>query len=687
MSDVVDRPEGDDVTVRSTHEELSGNVARLKDEKHSPPAGNPQERQMQGQLLAILDSLDAGVYVADMQTHEVLYVNSYTRKLFGDVTGRICWQALHADQSGPCPFCTNDKLLDSAGNPLGTYCWEHQNSRTGRWFYLQDKAIEWFDGHLVRLEIATDITARVETEESLRSSEMQYRSLFEAAQDGFFIMGLDGRIIEVNPSCCRMHGYSREELITLNPLAVIHPDFHKFFPEMLRDLNRGKPFAMEGCHVRKDGSFMDADVHLSPFFYEGKPHIFGVIRDISEQKKVAREQARLETQLRQSQKMEAIGTLAGGIAHDFNNILTAIMGYTDLAIHLLPKDGQVYDHLHAVSRASHRAKELVKQILAFSRNADSEHIAIRISSVVKEVIKLLRASLPATIEIRQEISNETGLILADPTQIHQVLLNLCTNAADAMEESGGVMEISLGNEMRSFAEKGEAYEGEFVRLSISDTGKGIDPAIQERIFEPFFTTKEKGRGTGMGLAVVHGIVKNHKGMISMKSTPEEGTVFTLYFPVIRAGESVKSMEPEPPASGAGRILLVDDEEPVALMEEKILASRGYTVTSTTSSKEAVALFQENPLGFDLVITDQTMPQMTGIELIKKIKKIRDDIPVILCSGYSTAVNEKSAQETGAFAFLMKPFDSKLLVSVVSRALAGQDRAGKAAAPGRLPDGP
>jgi len=376
-----------------------------------------------------------------------------------------------------------------------------------------------------------DISARVRFEEALRASEEQYRNIFEAAQDGFFIMELDGRVIEVNSAICRMHGYSREEWLRLDPLATVHPDFRKFFPEMLRDLNQGRAFCLEGCHVRKDGSAFAVDVHASPFSYRGNPHIFGVVRDISERKQAEAEKHRLETLLRQAQKMEAIGTLAGGIAHDFNNILTAIMGYTDLAVYLLPEESPVREHLRAVSKAGVRARELVEQVLVFSRQGEQERHPMQLGPVVKEVFKLLRASLPSTIEIRQNIREEAGMILADPGQIHQILLNLCTNAADAMEETGGLLEVELHNS--------EAEDGHLC-LTVRDTGSGIDPQVRERIFDPFFTTKERGRGTGMGLSVVHGIVESYGGTIRVESNSGQGTSIHICFPAIPKGGEAAS---------------------------------------------------------------------------------------------------------------------------------------------------
>ena len=506
-----------------------------------------------------------------------------------------------------------------------------------------------------------DISARIRFEEALRASEEQYRNIFEAAQDGFFIMGLDGRVIEVNSAICRMHGYSKEELLRLDPLAVVHPDFRKFFPEMLHDLNQGRSFYKEGCHVRKDGSAFAVDVHVSPFSYRGKPHIFGVVRDISERKQAEAEKRRLETLLRQAQKMEAIGTLAGGIAHDFNNILTAILGYTDLAAYVLPAESPAREHLRAVSRAGARARELVEQILTFSRQGEQERRPMQISPVVKEVLKLLRASLPSTIEIRQKISEETGMILADPGQIHQILLNLCANAADAMEETGGVLEVELCN---------DDADGRQLRLTVRDTGSGIDPQLRERIFDPFFTTKERGKGTGLGLSVVHGIVESHGGTITVESNAGHGSEFHIRFPRIQQGgeEPRPQFDTRPPPGGTERILVVDDEESVLVMEKELLESLGYRVTAFVDSMDALDFFARQGEEIDLVITDQTMPLVPGALLIRELRKVRADIPIVLCTGYSSVMDENKAMELGVQEFLMKPFDVRRLALAVRRAL-------------------
>ncbi len=355
--------------------------------------------------------------------------------------------------------------------------------------------------------------------------------------------------------------------------------------------------------------------------------------------------------------MEAIGTLAGGIAHDFNNILTPILGYTDMIIDDVPEDSRIRADMEKVIKAANRAKDLVQQILTFSRQVEQERKPVKIHLVVKEALKLLRATLPTTIEIRQNIDTGCGAVLADPTQIHQVLINLCTNAYHAMRESGGVIEVSLGM-VEISTELAMNYpnlhEGTYVRLTVSDTGHGMDRGTIERVFEPFFTTKGVGAGTGLGLSVVHGIVVSHGGEITIESELGKGTRFHVHLP--RADSVVEREAPrdDPIPEGKERILFVDDEEEIARMGKRMLERLGYDVTMRTSSVEALEAFRSQPDGFDLVITDQTMPDMTGVEFVGELLRIRPDLPIILMTGFSEMVTPETAKKIGVREFIMKP---------------------------------
>ncbi|PLX48616.1 MAG: hypothetical protein C0613_10565 [Desulfobulbaceae bacterium] len=370
------------------------------------------------------------------------------------------------------------------------------------------------------------------------------------------------------------------------------------------------------------------------------------------------EKEQLISNLRQSQKMEAIGTLAGGIAHDFNNMLTPILGYSEIALLRLKPGDDLFEHIEAIHLAANRAKELIKQILTFSRQQEHELVPVTMQPILRETIKLLRSSLPTTIELREDIAPECGAIMADLTQLQQVVMNLGTNAYHAMDDAGGILSISLRQAEITptdpLARQG-LPPGRIACLEISDTGSGMDGATLQRIFEPYFTTKEKGKGTGMGLAMVHAIISNHKGHINVYSEPGRGTTFKIYLPVIPAAEQGREQEKSAPATGGSeQILLVDDEEPIVLMLRDMLRNLGYQVTAITRSPEALDVFQAHPDKFDLVITDQTMPELTGGQLAKEMLAIRADLPIILCTGFSEILTEEMARQIGIRQYIMKP---------------------------------
>ena len=378
----------------------------------------------------------------------------------------------------------------------------------------------------------------------------------------------------------------------------------------------------------------------------------------------------LERQLQQAQKMEAIGTLAGGIAHDFNNILTIILGNTELALIQVPNLSSAKDSLKEVRTACNRAKELTQQILTFSRQSPSEIKTAHIPSIVRESLKLLRPSLPSSIEIRQNICVEMDTILGDPTQIHQVLINLCTNAAHAMEE-GGTLEIELNDHIldeRATSQYHDVTPGRYVRLTIKDTGHGMTPDILDRIFDPYFTTKEMKGGTGLGLAVVHGIVKNHKGGIAVSSVAGEGSTFDILFPVAESKPTEAHEASNELPGGRERILFVDDEQALVRLNQGILERLGYQVKALTNPLDALELFRSHPDQFDLIITDTTMPHMTGNLLAQEILKIRSDIPILLCTGYSAQIDKDKAKEMGIAGFALKPLNMFELARTVRELL-------------------
>ena len=382
--------------------------------------------------------------------------------------------------------------------------------------------------------------------------------------------------------------------------------------------------------------------------------------------------AKYERQLQQVLKIQAIGTLAGGIAHDFNNILFPIVGYTELTMDEVPDNSVAHNNLEEVLKAAHRAKDLVQQILTFSRQSGQERKPVKVHSIIEEALKLLRASIPASIEIIHNINDDCHPVMGDATQIHQVIMNLCTNAYQAMQDKGGTLEINLSEVDVGYEETVEKIgmqPGKHLQLLVRDEGCGMDAAVLDRIFEPYYTTKEQGKGTGLGLSVIHGIVKNHRGDISVTSSPGKGTTFKVYLPIIEDMDTVTEFEPSNGAvKGNERILLIDDEEQIVSMEQQMLENLGYEVTARTDSTEALKEFSQKPQNFDLVITDMTMPHMTGDELALKLLDIKPDIPVILCTGFNEDITEEKALAMGIQKFVMKPVIKNDLATTIRTVL-------------------
>ncbi|MFC1523412.1 PAS domain S-box protein [Thermodesulfobacteriota bacterium] len=881
-------------------------------------------------LLRVLDSLDAIVYVADIETGELLFLNKYSRDVFGDVVGKTCWQSLQFNQSGPCEFCTNKHLLDSQGRSTGVYVWEFQNTIDKKWYDVRDRAIKWIDDRMVRLEIASDIserrqaeenqrlqseimthmseginlvrandgvivfvnpkfaemfgyspgelpgkhvsilnapteitpeelaaqisasimdhghwqgeirnirkngapfwcyasisvfdhyqhgqvyvsihtditerkraedaleksenflqtvlnafpdplmvigldyrialankaameivgnkkserpllchqvshgsdipcsefeeqcpikqviatgqemsvththydaegrdvfvevsaapifgengevtqiieacrdiTERLQAENMLKKSESRYQDLYDNAPDMFASVDVKSeRIIQCNQTLARQIGYRKEEIIDQHITFLYHPDCEEERKKLFQEfLSSGTVLDAELQLQRKDGTKLEVSLNVSAVRDENGEivHSRTVWRDITGYKRIAEERESLRTRLLQSQKMEAIGTLAGGIAHDFNNILTPILGYTEIVLKNLPVGSSNWLDLQEVDKASLRAKELVQQILAFSRQTRQERKPVQVHLIVKEALKLLRSSLPTSIEIIQRIDTHCDYVVANPTQIHQIVMNLCTNAYHAMRKKGGVLDVSMTSCVISpdnmKAAGLDIPPGPYLKLQVSDTGCGMDKITQERIFEPYFTTKEKGEGTGLGLAVVHSFIEDHDGYITFSSTLGEGTIFRIYLPRIDTDAIPhETFDAEAPPRGSERILLVDDEKVIVAMEQNILENLGYSVTSFVRSADAFQRFMEHPEDFDLVLTDMYMPKMTGVDLARRILAVRSDLPIVICTGHSEQIDEVKAKALGFRAFLKKPFGSNVLAKVIRMVL-------------------
>jgi PAS domain S-box-containing protein len=509
--------------------------------------------------------------------------------------------------------------------------------------------------------------------QALQESEERLRTVFETFPDPVtIIQAEDGRCVDINSAFTRMTGWTTEEVIgkTAADLDIWHNPKER---EKLTAgiAQHGKIENLEAKFRLKDGSMITALMSAVLIKLKDKPHILTITRDISELKSAQEEREQLKTQLIQAQKMEAIGTLAGGIAHDFNNILGAIIGYAEMALYDTQKDSMEHYNIDQVLKAGHRAKDLVKQILAFSRKSEQDKSVISSTPIIKEVLKLLRASLPTTIEIKQNIEPNVDPIFADPTQIHQVIMNLCTNSAHAMEDTGGILQVSLGNFELTAPQASQYPElnpGPYVKLSISDTGHGMDAATMDRIFDPYFTTKAQDKGTGMGLAVVHGIVKGHGGGIHVQSTPDGGTRFDILFPIMEKQIISETEELKTLPTGNEHILFIDDEDILIDLGKNMLKKLGYRVEILTQPVEALEVFRARPDKFDLVISDMTMPNMTGDTLAMELMKIRPDIPVIICTGYSERMDDQRAQELGIKGLIMKPFTIRSLSKTVRNAL-------------------
>ncbi|WDP85825.1 MAG: response regulator [Desulfobacter sp.] len=468
------------------------------------------------------------------------------------------------------------------------------------------------------------------------------------AIDGFWIVNLEGKLLEVNQAYSEMSGYSEDELLAMN---IQELEYSEAPDEVDKHIQFGvkKGFdRFESVHRKKDGRLYDVEIN---FRYQFKEQFFIVfIKDISERK-------RIEAHLSKIQKMESIGNLAGGIAHDFNNLLVLILGMSEILLEDLPQESLEYENAKEIFNAAKRAGDLVKQILVFSRQSEHKKTSVQIQKILKEVLTLSWSTIPSNIEIQKSIQPDCGFVMADPTQIHQITMNLITNAAHAVEGQNGIIDIGLKEVIlqENDLSNSELKSGPYIRLSVSDNGIGMPQSIMSKIFDPYFTTKEQGKGTGLGLALVYGIIKEHSGEVKVYSELGKGTTFNVYLPLI--GTKIKAIQETRTMgipTGKESILLVDDELAVAKLEQQMLYRLGYRVTMKTDSCDALNTFTADPEAFDLVISDMTMPKMTGDQLTQKILSIKPDMPIIICTGFSEKINKDHAQRIGVGGFLMKP---------------------------------
>ncbi|THB79148.1 MAG: response regulator, partial [Desulfobacteraceae bacterium] len=477
--------------------------------------------------------------------------------------------------------------------------------------------------------------------------------------------GMFNRFLEFNDIACQKYGYPRNDLLKLTPKDLLAPGMKIRVQKHVDTLLANKRHIFETMHQSSEGRVFPVEISAFLFDYKNQTTVLSIVRDITKRR-------RMEEQIRQTHKLESLGTLTGGIAHDFNNILSAIIGYAELSRTIIPENEKAYDYAKKILKAGHRAKALTQQILTFSRQDRLEPQPVLIKPVVEETLKLLKASLPASIEIHERIETHAR-VLGDPTRIHQIVMNLCTNASHAMRKDGGALEVGLvriSSDSSCHLEYTELKPKPYIHLWVRDTGCGMPPDVVKRIFDPFFTTKAPGEGTGMGLAVVHGIVSELDGIIHVTSEPSKGTHFDIFLPETLKGSETEAAQPRDttPPSGTGRILFVDDEPDIVEIAEALLLDLGYSVITHTRAADALERFKAEADTIDAVITDMTMPQIPGDQLAKAMLSIRPDIPVIICTGFSEKMDKAQALELGMKGYLMKPLAKSKLAGLLMEIL-------------------
>jgi PAS domain S-box-containing protein len=638
------------------------------------------------QYRSLFDTSTNAILIRD-RTGIITMVNRAAVSLLGaeqeeDLVGRTYLEFVHPDDR-PLSDARVRRIFEIAEDP-GSLTYMDTATirpREHRMLMLGGDTIEvestgiayQYKGEFFIQGIFRDITDRKRAEQKLRETEKKYRELAESLPQVIFEIDAAGRLLYLNQKGHELFGYTREDLDREFSVLdrFVAGDRERVARNIALSL-QGQPIGKnEYTAVRKDGTTMPVQVHAKRVLQEDRAvGIRGILLDLTPIRQAQAERERLEAQLQQAQKMEAIGALAGGIAHDFNNILSAIIGYTELA---MLNEGAEHcgAELKQALQAAKRARDLIKQILAFSRQTEEDRMAIRVGLVVKECIKFLRATIPSTIEIKTRIDDKAGTVFANSVELHQIIMNLCTNALHAIGDQSGTLEIAVEATRVDEAQRKDAVGlevGPYVRVSVRDTGGGIPPEIIGRIFDPYFTTKAKGVGTGLGLAVVHGIVRKSGGAIQVESEPGQGATFHILLPrvdppAVRPAEDVGAF-----VGGTERVLFVDDEMMLAGIGQEMLRRLGYDVTARTSPVEALELFKAKPGHFDLVITDQTMPGMTGDALARELMRIRPGLPVIICTGYSQIIDEQKAGAMGIRGFVMKPILIQSLGAAIRKAL-------------------
>jgi PAS domain S-box-containing protein len=647
-------------------------LKQLEEEKKLRLEAEETAADLEERLDHVFDMIPAGIYEIDFRTGGISNVNDvmcaysgYTREEFLNLKP---WDLLTPESRELYEQRMEDFL---SGKEISAEVHYTIRTRSGEELRcLLNNRFVYKDGQPVgAVVIVRDVTTEWRAQETLRSQAMALEQSF----DGIGIFTLEGEVIFVNQAWADMHGYETAQELTGKNLRTFHsPDqYESQIRFNLTDPVYDGANDAQVTHLKKDGAEFPTRMSTSIIKDDSGKHValLAIAKDITHS-------LRMEERLRHAQKMEAIGVLAGGIAHDFNNILHPLMGYAELALEDIPSGNPASECVREIVRATGRAKSLVSQILSFSRFEKEEQKPINLSNVVKEVLALIRASLPAAIRIQEEFESAPFLIMGNPTQVHQVVMNLCTNAYQAMKESGGLLKVSLKMESRvpgDMASLPSVTLREYAKLEIQDTGGGMEPHVASRIFEPYFTTKPKGKGTGLGLAMVHTIMTQHKGEVCVDTLPGYGSTFTLYFPVLHMeGLSEGPRETVQAQGGEEKILLVDDEDSITMLLERALGRLGYRIDAYTSSAAALESFSADPDGFDLAILDVSMPEMTGDALLKKIKEIRPDFPCILFTGNDHFMSKDRALELGACQLLAKPLRTQAMAAAIRQALDSGD---------------
>jgi len=616
-------------------------------------------KQSENKLQLLLNTMIDYCYIVS-KDHKIEFMNKALKDKFGDQTGRICYKAFFGLES-PCPWSKLENVTDGE-----TVRWEHYLPKLEGFFEIIDTPLINQDGTVSKLGLWRDITDRKQAEDALRESEEKYRLLFNKSNDSVLVYQLTKdhmpiHFIDVNEVVCKKLGYTREELLKLTPLDITSPKYHDLLPSIIGKLREGKSSLFESIHITKDGREIPVHVNPNMFEFHGEPTVLCVARDISERKQAEKGKQQLEAQLQRAQKMKAIGTLAGGVAHDFNNLLMGIHGRISLMLMNKDSSHPDFEHLQGIEESVKSAADLTKQLLGFARGGKYELKPTDINELIKKSSQMFGRT-KKEIKIHRKYQKDVWIVEADQGQIEQILMNLYVNAWQAMP-GGGDLYVQTKNVTldEDYVKPFEIESGRYVKISVTDTGVGMDEATQRRIFDPFFTTKEIGRGTGLGLASTYGIIKNHSGFINVYSKKGEGATFNIYLPASESEVSGQKSEiSKDVRHGHETLLLVDDEEMIIEVVKELLDALGYKVLIAKGGKKAVELHEKNKDQIDMVILDMIMPDMSGGDTYDRLKEINPEIKVLLSSGYSINGQATEILERGCDGFIQKPFSMKQL---------------------------